>query len=441
MPGRTTRTLIRAFIATIVMMPATLAHAQPISWWYQRGANPEQQRALQRDLLDPFNEAHPDTPVKIEFRGATADRQIRMALLSGHGPDIVMTPGPTYLAPLARAGQLLPMDDLIKQYGWDKRLVGPVLQTGGFDGHIYGLPRTYETMTLFYNKTLFDKNAWQPPKTLAELQTLAAAMMQKGITPFGAGNADWRGANEWYVTLVLNDDAGPDNVYKALTGKLRWDDPVFVHSIELLRDWYQKGWFGKNYFSLTNEQGFARIADGSAGMSPNGFWAFQWVDGHFNQTGQTPAITPFPTLRDGVPYPVFPIGVGSTMSINKHSANVAVVGKFLNAMYSQDFYLRINKDWRGDWNLPLTDVDPQKIASSTSTLFASAVSALREATASGHYGYTTWVFWPPATEQYLTQGIEQVWLGQVSPKDYLTKANDMFQAELKEGKVPPIPPR
>jgi len=69
-----------------------------------------------------------------------------------------------------------------------------------------------------------------------------------------------------------------------------------VYSIELLRDWYQKGWFGKNYFSLTNEQGFARIADGSAGMSPNGFWAFQWIDGHFNQTGQTPAITPFPTL-------------------------------------------------------------------------------------------------------------------------------------------------
>lgn len=97
-----------------------------------------------------------------------------------------------------------------------------MLQTGGLDGHIYGLPRTCETMTLFYNKTLFDKNAWQPPKTLAEVQALAAAMMQKGITPFGAGNADWRGANEWYVTLVLNDDAGPDNVYKALTGKLRW---------------------------------------------------------------------------------------------------------------------------------------------------------------------------------------------------------------------------
>jgi len=62
----------------------------------------------------------------------------------------------------------------------------PVLQTEGFDGHIYGLPRTHETMTLFYNETLFDKNAWQPPKTLAELQALAAAMMQKGITPFGA---------------------------------------------------------------------------------------------------------------------------------------------------------------------------------------------------------------------------------------------------------------
>lgn len=440
MPETSIRTLTAA-IAVATALAGSAASAQPVSWWYQRGANPEQQRALDRDLIEPFNKAHPDAPVKLEFRGAGADKQIRMAMLSGHGPDIVMTPGPTYMVPMARAGQLLPLDDLIKQYGWDKRIVGPVLQTGAFGGHIYGLPRTYETMTLFYNETLFGKHGWQPPRTLADLQTLADAMMKDGITPFGAGNADWRGANEWYVTLVLNADAGPDNVYKALTGKLAWDDPVFVHSIELLRDWYQKGWFGKNYFSLTNEQGFARVADGSAGMSPNGFWAFQWVDGHFGQTGQVPAITPFPTLRDGVPYPVFPIGVGSTMSINKHAANVAEAGKFLDAMYSPEFYLRINKDWRGDWNLPLTNLDPQQVASHTSKLFAGAVSALRDATANGHYGYATWVFWPPATEEYLTQGLEQVWLGQVTPKAYLTKANEIFQTELKSGKVPQIPPR
>ena len=434
-------TVFKALVALAGLAQATGAEAQPLSWWYQRGADPAQQRALQSDLVAPWNQAHPQSQVDVEFRGSNADQQIRMALLSGRGPDIVMTPGPTNMVPHARAGELLPLDSLIKQYGWDKTLVGPVLKTGAYNGHIYGLPRTYESMVLFYNKTLFDKYGWRAPKTLADLQTLAAAMMQKGITPFGAGNADWRGANEWYITLVLNADAGPDNVYKALTGKMSWSDPVFVHSIALLRDWYQKGWFGKNYFSLTNEQGFANIADGSAGMSPNGFWAFQWVGSHFNRTGQAPAIAPFPTLRAGVPYPVFPIGVGSTMSINKNTQDAAAAGAFLNAMYSGGFYLKINKDWLGDWNLPLTNLNPQQVASNTSPLFATAVSDLRDATANGHYGYATWVFWPPATEGYLIQGIEQVWLGQVSPTAFMTKANRIFQSELKAGKVPAIPPR
>ena len=61
--------------------------------------------------------------------------------------------------------------------------------------------------------------------------------------------------------------------------------------------------------------------------------------------------------------------------------------------------------------------------------------------AQGNYGYTTWTFWPPATEDYLIHGIEQVWLGQISTADYLKKMEEIFAKELAEGKVPPPAPR
>jgi raffinose/stachyose/melibiose transport system substrate-binding protein len=430
-----------ALAAAVLFGAAPALAQQPITWWYQRGANPDQQRALDQTLVQPWDAAHPKTPLHLEFRGATADKQIRIAMLSGHGPDIVMTPGPSYTVAMAAANQLLMLDDYAKKYDWNSRIVPVLRNIGMVNGHLYSLPRSYESMFLFYNKTLFEQNHWQPPETLDALAKLAHEMMVKGITPFGAGNADWHGANEWYITLVLNHDAGPDNVHKALTGQMHWDDPVFVHSIQLLKDWYQAGWFGSNYFSLTLEQGFARIASGLAGMAPDGNWAFGWVAPHFAESKMTPGIAGFP-VRAGIPYPTYAIGVGSTLSINKSTPDPDADAELLNHVYSGQFYQAINKTWgAGDWNLPLSNFNRDELAKDTSQLFADAMASLSDATKAGHYGYTTWVFWPPATEEYMISGIEQVWLNQITPEQYMKKVDSIFQTELKQHKVPPIPPR
>ena len=62
-----------------------------------------------------------------------------------------------------------------------------------YNGKLYALAKTYETLGLFYNKTLFDKKGWTPPTTIAELEKLADTMKAEGLVPFAAGNADWRG--------------------------------------------------------------------------------------------------------------------------------------------------------------------------------------------------------------------------------------------------------
>ncbi|MGI4744877.1 MAG: ABC transporter substrate-binding protein [Janthinobacterium lividum] len=434
--------IIRVAWAMTILIWPTIVHAQAgqsIDWWYGRGANPGQQRALDDALVAPFNTVHPGRKLDIEFRGSIVDRQIRIALLSGVGPDIVMAPGPSYLVPMEAAGYLLPLDDYARKYGWDRTVIPQILKIGTYGGHLYAVPRTDETMGLFFDRALFARNGWSAPKTLDELEALATSMMAKGIIPFGAGNADWRGANEWYITLVLNHFAGPDKVRAALQGTLAWTDPVFVQAITLLQRWYRKGWFGKTYFTLTNEQGFAQIADGNAGMSPNGFWAFQWVTAHFAARSADLGVEPFPTLRSGVPYPVFAVGVGSTLSINSRAKDPDAAASVIDAMLNPAFYQRINKGWPGDWNLPINGVDDAALATNTSPQYAKIVTGLTRALADGHYGYATWAFWPPATEQYLINGIEQVWLGQMTPEAYLQQVDKTFQIELKQGRVPPVP--
>lgn len=435
--------IIGTSLLGIGLLGTKVASAETISLWYQRGANADQQKALQDALGKPFEAVNPGKQLDIQYRGSSADKQIRIAMLSGHGPDLVMTPGPTYVVPMVRAGQLLPLDNYARKYGWYDKVIGPLLQTGVDHGHLYALPRSYETMFLFYNQTLFDQNGWKPPTNLPELTSLAQAMMAKGITPFGAGNQDWRGANEWYVGIILNHYAGPENVYKALRGELPWDAPVFVDAIKLLHDWYKQGWFGKSYFSLTLEQGFARVAENQAGMSPNGNWAFTFAATHFPVGGkQKPGAAPFPSLREGVASPLYVLGVGSTMSINKDSTDPDAAAAVLDRMYSQGFFQDINKTWGpGDWNVPLVTIDLKQLATDTTPLFASLIGSLSEAVKHGSYGYTTWVFWPPATDEYLINGIEQVWLDRITPEQYLAKMNAVFQEEQKAGKVPPLPPR
>jgi raffinose/stachyose/melibiose transport system substrate-binding protein len=86
------------------------ADQKPIGFWYE-SATPENQDNLKNILVDPFNAAHPEDALSIDFRGNDVDKQLRVAMLSGTGPDIVFTAGPSYVASMAQAGQLLDLSD------------------------------------------------------------------------------------------------------------------------------------------------------------------------------------------------------------------------------------------------------------------------------------------------------------------------------------------
>ncbi|AEH88818.1 ABC transporter substrate-binding protein [Mesorhizobium sp. LNHC221B00] len=410
---------------------------KPIGFWYE-SASPENQDNLKTILIDPFNAAHPQDDLSIDFRGSDLDKQLRIAMLSGNGPDVVFTAGPSYVASMAQAGQLLPLDDYAAKLGWDDRLLPLFMELGKYEGKLYALAKTYETLGLFYNKTLFDKNGWKAPTTIAELEALADEMKGKGLVPFGCGNADWRPANEHHVSIVLNSVAGPDNVYKALTGAIPWTDPSIQAAIDKLDEWWQKGYYGPNYFSLTLEQAFAQVATGQAGMAPSGTWSFTNIPTYFPPNNAEPAFVGFPSTSGP---PVYALGIGSTLSINAKSENADGAAAVLDTIFSDKFYGDMNSVWQGEWNLPLKDLSGVKLSDKVLPLYTETMKNLSSAVGAGQYGYTTWTFLPPATDTYLVSGMEEVWLKKISSKDYLKKLDDAFQQEKAAGKVPAVPKR
>jgi len=435
------RTLLKTGLglAALPLLPR-LAFAddkKPVGLWYE-SASPENQDNLKTLLVDPFNAAHPQDDLSIDFRGSDLDKQLRIAMLSGSGPDVVFTAGPSYVASMAQAGQLLPLDDYAAKLGWNDRLLPLFTELGRYDGKLYALAKTYETLGLFYNKTLFDKNGWKAPTTIAELEALADEMKGKGLVPFGSGNADWRPANEHHVSIVLNSVAGPENVYKALTGAIPWTDPSILAAIDKLDEWWQKGYFGPNYFSLTLEQAFAQVATGQAGMAPSGTWSFTNIPTYFPPNNAEPAFVGFPSTSGP---PVYALGIGSTFSVNAKSENPDGAAAVLDYIFSDKFYSAMNSVWQGEWNLPLKDLSAVKLSDKVLPLYTEVMKNLSMAVGDGQYGYTTWTFLPPATDTYLVSGMEEVWLKKLTSKDYLRKLDDMFKQEKDAGKVPAIPKR
>ena len=59
----------------------------------------------------------------------------------------------------------------------------------------------------------------------------------------------------------------------------------------------------------------------------------------------------------------------------------------------------------------------------------------------GRYGFTTWTFWPGATNSYLIEGIEQVWLNRITADAYLGRMQTLFAQEFARAKFRCFPAR
>jgi raffinose/stachyose/melibiose transport system substrate-binding protein len=394
---------------------------------------------LQDNVVTPFNAQSQTTEVEVTQQANSWTAQLT-ALQGGAGPDIVVAPGPSLMAQLAKAGQLYSLDDSVAQYGWDKAMAPWALKLGVVDGKLYSLPNEVETLVLYYNKTLFEQHGWTPPRTIDELVALAGTIKAAGVIPFAHQNTDWKGANEWYVGEFLNHVAGPQKVYDALTGKISWTDPAFANSIDILNNMQQQGWFMgglDRYYTATTDEKLQAFADGKAAMIIEGTWAITSFPDYFSKSviNADWGWVPMPSASGD---PIFDLGTGSSYGINANSANPKNAAEFLNYFFSPDNQsVMLGKCGLvpGPVKLDkalLTDQDPR---------YLEILDQLNAAAANNDIGYLTWTFWPPKSETYIIDNIENVWAGTMTTQDYLAGLQTLFASELKNGDVPPIPAR
>jgi raffinose/stachyose/melibiose transport system substrate-binding protein len=411
-----------------------------IAYWYDPPSGGQTASCVVETVIDPFNALNNGIFVEAVAQPNHWD-SLRTAVAGGGGPDIINTPGPSFVFELAKAGQVLPLDDFVDSEGWGENFVPWALSLGNVDGTLYSLPSELETLVLYYNKTLFEANGWEPPATIEELMSLSAQIAEAGIIPFAHTNAEWRATNEWFVGEFFNHIAGPPKVYQALTGEITWEDPDFLTAVNLLNEMQQNGWFMGGldvYYTTPSLDATTAFASGEAAMKIEGTWLMYDLAATFGEAGGNN------NEWDWVPVPsmggeaIFDLGIGSTYSINKASQHPQEVAKFLSYLFSPETQgellakcnaapapVRLEAD-------ALTDIDPRA---------ASLYEALGTASDAGNYGYTTWTFWPPKSDVYIYEEIEKVWAGTITAEEYLAGLQQIFAEEQAAGDIPPIPER
>ena len=175
-------------------------------------------------------------------------------------PDVLMLDNPD-MQQIAKSGALSPLSD----YGISTDGYAPgILQAGTYDGKIYGLAPTVNSIALFYNKDVLTKAGVTPPTTWAELQ--AAAKKLTTGSQYGLAldaNATYEGS--WtFLPFMWSNGGSEKNINTAPAAE------ALQFWVDLMKD----GSLSKGALNWTQADVENQFAAGKAAMMVNGPWQF-----------------------------------------------------------------------------------------------------------------------------------------------------------------------
>ncbi|WP_411093607.1 ABC transporter substrate-binding protein [Streptomyces sp. 049-1] len=386
---------------------------------------------------------HGNYPVQFSPKAdSTIDRLIQTALAAGSGPTIIVTPGPSsFVSSYWQAGYLADLGPYAEHYGWREKFAPWALAASEVDGTLVTLPASYETMVFYSNPATLEKLGLEEPTTREEFEAFCAEAHGKGYVPLAAGNADYKGANEWFVGLALNHGAGPEAVYSALSGETKWTDPIFIEAIDRMASYFRRGWFGGGvglYFTNNFPTVYQQLASGKAAGMLSGTWDFPNLAAYFGKEAGNDATWQWatvPSLGDHVPAIVWDLAIGQSAGVNTNFPSTGAAVDYLN-FFTTDLGNIIRSIEEMNFAPPPVHMAASDFSARADPRIVKLYSVL---SAAKSIGYTTWTFFPQQTETYMIDYFENVITDRLSAQDYCEGIQSRFARESSEGRVPAAP--
>ncbi|HWJ53134.1 MAG TPA: sugar ABC transporter substrate-binding protein, partial [Propionibacteriaceae bacterium] len=213
--------------------------------------------------------------------GPTLIQKVLQQASSKTLPDVLMLDNPD-IQQIAEAGALAPLGDF--GINADGYAPGPV-SAATYDGQLYGLQPGANTLAIFYHKDVLAKAGVQPPKTWAELKTVAKKLTtgkQYGFA-FNA-TADYEGA--WQFLPPMWTNGGDETDLKS---------PQVAEALQLWKDLVDDGSVSKSAVNWKQADVNDQFIAGKAAMMLNGPWQIPSLQKAKKNFG----VAPFPINKPG----------------------------------------------------------------------------------------------------------------------------------------------
>ena len=253
------------------------------------------EEVLVRNLVDTFEASAGGVPVNYQPITANYDEKIQLMLGTGTAPDVFMLEA--FWAPnLISFDVLMPLDSLISaDSSFDLADFEPrLLDAFRRDGVLYGLPKDYSTLVLYYNPQAFEEAGLeQPPSNWEELVSYARTLTRDSD---GDGVIDRYGlvfpeSLDYLLPLVWQNKGD----FFSSDSSFAFRDPPFLEAIQLLKDMHDEG-----IAVLPTEVGAAWNMDAfgrnRAAMAMSGLWAYNFLNDSFENTPY--AVAPLPVHKE-----------------------------------------------------------------------------------------------------------------------------------------------
>lgn len=175
-------------------------------------------------------------------------------------PDVLMVNNPD-LPQFADTGALRPLTELGVDVGTDT-FYRSVLDVGTFDGKLYGLAPSVNSLALFYNRTLLAEAGVAVPTTWAELRTAAQALTVGDRHGFAYSAASGTEGTWTFIPFLWSNGGS----------QLALDAPEAVAALEFYTGLAREGFVPSSVVNWSQADVKDQFAAGNVAMMINGPW-------------------------------------------------------------------------------------------------------------------------------------------------------------------------
>lgn len=250
--------------------------------------------ALERIAAD-FEKANPDIKVKIQVTPYEQYfTKLQAAAGGGKAPDVFWMNGPNFQL-YASNGVLAPVSDKIEDEGVDLSVYPEALiDLYSLDGDVYGLPKDFDTIGLWYNKDLFDAAGIDYPDetwSWEDLQDAAAKLSDENEGTFGI-TAALEGQQDYYNTVF---QAGGHVISEDGTSS-GYDDPATIEGLRFWTDLIDSG-SSPSLQQMTDTLPLQWFESGKTAMFYGGSWNLAEFKSN-EYTADKVDVAPLPTGQE-----------------------------------------------------------------------------------------------------------------------------------------------